>query len=225
MNCQSINLIYDFIYIVPAALIAIMMHELAHGYVSYILGDPTPKRQGRLSLNPAKHLDVVGTICLILFRVGWAKPVVINPDYYKNKRLGMFLVALAGPLINFILAFVSIIVVALIWKYVVNYTIVINIILNFLINLAIINIGLGVFNLIPIPPLDGSKILGSFLKGKAYDIYMQIQEYGFIILFVILALSSMRSGGVSIISEAVYQIFYFFVELIGKMFGLATSLF
>lgn len=220
MSCQALNSFVDYIYIIPAALIAIMMHELAHGYVSYLLGDPTPKRQGRLSLNPAKHLDAVGTLCLILFRVGWAKPVVINPDYYKNKRLGMFLVALAGPLTNFILAFISIIIVAIFWKYTTNYTIFINVILNFLINLAIINIGLGVFNLIPIPPLDGSKILGSFLKGKAYEIYMQIQQYGFIILFIILALSSMRSGGVSIISEAVYNIFYFIVEIVEKLFGL-----
>ena len=100
------NLI-EYLYIVPAALIAIMLHEIAHGLVSYWLGDPTPKRQGRLSLNPLKHLDPVGTICLILFHVGWAKPVVVNPDYYKKRKLGMALVALAGPLTNFIVAIVS----------------------------------------------------------------------------------------------------------------------
>ena len=78
----------DYIYIVPAALIAIILHELAHGLMSYWLGDPTPKRQGRLSLNPLNHLDLVGTLCLIFFHVGWAKPVVINPEYYKKKKLG-----------------------------------------------------------------------------------------------------------------------------------------
>ena len=154
------NLI-EYLYIVPAALIAIMLHEIAHGLVSYWLGDPTPKRQGRLSLNPLKHLDPVGTICLILFHVGWAKPVVVNPDYYKKRKLGMALVALAGPLTNFIVAIVSMIIIGFILKFANSSLAIFDIINTFLLILAIINIGLGVFNLIPIPPLDGSKILGS----------------------------------------------------------------
>ena len=94
----------DYLYIIPCVLIAIIFHELAHGLVSYWLGDPTPKENGRLSLNPLRHIDPIGLLCLVIFRVGWAKPVVVNSQYYKNRRLGMFLVAMAGPLTNFIIA-------------------------------------------------------------------------------------------------------------------------
>ena len=93
------------IYTAPATLLAISAHEFAHGLVSYWLGDPTPKRDGRLSLNPLHHLDLVGTICMLVFRFGWAKPVKVNPQYYKNPKQGMALTALAGPVMNLILAF------------------------------------------------------------------------------------------------------------------------
>ena len=213
------NLI-EYLYIIPAALIAIMFHEIAHGLVSYWLGDPTPKRQGRLSLNPLKHLDPVGTICLILFHVGWAKPVVVNPDYYKKRKLGMALVALAGPLTNFIVAIFSMIIIGFILKFA-NYSLPIFIIINnFLLILAIINIGLGIFNLIPIPPLDGSKILGSFLKGQVYEQYMKYQQYGFMILALLLFLSSLAGGGVSFISVAVDYVTNFFLKIIYIIFGL-----
>lgn len=214
------NLI-EYLYIVPAALIAIMLHEIAHGLVSYWLGDPTPKRQGRLSLNPLKHLDPVGTICLILFHVGWAKPVVVNPDYYKKRKLGMALVALAGPLTNFIVAIVSMIIIGFILKFANSSLTIFDIINTFLLILAIINIGLGVFNLIPIPPLDGSKILGSFLKGQVYEQYMKYQQYGFIILALLLLLSSLAGGGVSFISIAVDYITNFFLKIVYIIFGLA----
>ena len=214
------NLI-EYLYIVPAALIAIMLHEIAHGLVSYWLGDPTPKRQGRLSLNPLKHLDPVGTICLILFHVGWAKPVVVNPDYYKKRKLGMALVALAGPLTNFIVAIVSMIIIGFILKFANSSLAIFDIINTFLLILAIINIGLGVFNLIPIPPLDGSKILGSFLKGQVYEQYMKYQQYGFIILALLLFLSSLAGGGVSFISIAVDYITNFFLKIVYIIFGLA----
>ena len=104
-----VKAIYTFfqtlIYVVPALLIAISMHEFAHGYMSYLLGDPTPKMDGRLTLNPFRHLDVWGTLCLLVFHVGWAKPIRVNTRNYKNKRRDMILVAAAGPLMNFILAF------------------------------------------------------------------------------------------------------------------------
>lgn len=213
------NLI-DYLYIIPAALIAIMLHEIAHGLVSYWLGDPTPKRQGRLSFNPLKHLDPVGTICLILFHVGWAKPVVVNPDYYKKRRLGMALVALAGPLTNFLVAIISMFIMGFILKFA-NYSLPIFLVINnFLLILAIINIGLGIFNLIPIPPLDGSKILGSFLKGQVYEQYMKYQQYGFIILAVILLLSSLAGGGISFISLAVDYVTNFFLKIVYLIFGL-----
>ena len=208
----------DYIYIVVAALFAIILHEIAHGLVSTWLGDPTPKRQGRLSLNPLKHLDPIGTLCLILFHVGWAKPVVVNPDYYKNKKRGMALVALAGPLMNFLLAIFSIIIMAIFVK--VNaYSNVLIIIYNFLLYFSVINLGLGLFNLIPIPPLDGSRILGAFLKDDTYEQYMKYERYGFIIIAILLALSSLRGNGTSFISELVDIIFNFIFRLVLKIFG------
>ena len=203
----------DYIYIIPAALIAIMFHELAHGLVSYWLGDPTPKRQGRLSLNPIKHLDPIGLLCLIFFHVGWAKPVVVNPEYYNKKRLGMALVSLAGPLANFLVSILSFVIMFFILKYMDLSSNIMGMFLNFLTYSAIINIGLGVFNLIPIPPLDGSKILGSFLKGEVYEQYMKYQQYGFIILSVLLVLSSLAGGGTSFISNIVEIIFNFFFKV------------
>ena len=210
----------DYLYIIPAALIAIMLHEISHGLMSYLLGDPTPKRQGRLSLNPKKHLDPVGTLCLIFFHVGWAKPVVVNSEYYKKPRLGLFLVSLAGPLTNFILALVSVFGMCFIIKHAQSYSEIANAALNFFMYLAIINIGLGVFNLLPIPPLDGSKILGSFLKGEAYYQYMKYQEYGFLILGGLLILSSLAGGGTSFISIAVEVIFKFFLNVGKIIFGI-----
>lgn len=208
----------DYIYIVVAALFAIILHEIAHGLVSTWLGDPTPKRQGRLSLNPLKHLDPIGTLCLIFFHVGWAKPVVVNPDYYKNKKRGMALVALAGPLMNFLLAIFSIIIMAIFLK--VNaYSNVLIIIYNFLLYFSVINLGLGLFNLIPIPPLDGSRILGAFLKDDTYEQYMKYERYGFIIIAILLALSSLRGNGTSFISELVDIIFNFIFRLVLKIFG------
>ena len=208
----------DYIYIVVAALFATILHEIAHGLVSTWLGDPTPKRQGRLSLNPLKHLDPIGTLCLIFFHVGWAKPVVVNPDYYKNKKRGMALVALAGPLMNFLLAIFSIIIMAIFVK--VNaYSNVLIIIYNFLLYFSVINLGLGLFNLIPIPPLDGSRILGAFLKDDTYEQYMKYERYGFIIIAILLALSSLRGNGTSFISELVDIIFNFIFRLVLKIFG------
>ena len=208
----------DYIYIVVAALFAIILHEIAHGLVSTWLGDPTPKRQGRLSLNPLKHLDPIGTLCLIFFHVGWAKPVVVNPDYYKNKKRGMALVALAGPLMNFLLAIFSIIIMAIFVK--VNaYSNVLIIIYNFLLYFSVINLGLGLFNLIPIPPLDGSRILGAFLKDDTDEQYMKYERYGFIIIAILLALSSLRGNGTSFISELVDIIFNFIFRLVLKIFG------
>ena len=217
------NLI-DYIFIVPAALIAIILHELAHGLVSYWLGDPTPKRQGRLSLNPLNHLDLFGTLCLIFFHVGWAKPVVINPEYYKKKKLGMFLVALAGPFVNIIICVTSLVIYAIFLRVCFYFNVSNNdlyyVVGTFLMTIAMINLGLAIFNLLPIPPLDGSKILGSFLKGEVYEQYMKYQQYGFIFLALVLLLSSMSSGGMSFITVAVEYVFNFLWQIICVLFGL-----
>lgn len=210
--------ILEYIYIIPAALIAIVLHELSHGLASALLGDPTPKRQGRLSLNPLKHLDPLGTLCLVVFHVGWAKPVVVNPEYYKHKKGGMALVALAGPLMNFIIAILSIIVLSLITVFAKGGNNFVEVIFTFFTYLAIINLGLGIFNLIPIPPLDGSRIIGAALTDRGYEVYMKIERFGFIVIALLLVLSSLRGNGISIVSEMVEHIFLFFYQFFVKLF-------
>lgn len=195
------NKIIELIFTGIAVIIAMVFHELAHGYVSYKLGDETPKRDGRLTLNPMAHLDLFGTIMLFLFHFGWAKPVQINPYYYKNKKLGTVVVSLAGPFTNFIIAFICILLLRL------NSLLPI-IIVEFLYSLITINIGLGVFNLIPIPPLDGSKVLAAVLPQDLYMKYMSIEQYGFIILIVILS-TGVLSPFLNVLFTYVYEILGF----------------
>lgn len=171
-------------------LVAMILHEMSHAYMSYFLGDPTPKETGRLSPNPLKHIDPIGFVCMLLFRVGWAKPVMINSEYYKKRKLGIFLVALAGPLMNFLLAIVTAFIYVIFVKFNIDNEIIIYTLQIFI----ILNIGLGTFNLIPIPPLDGSRIVGSFLSANAYNGYMKIQKYGFIIICVILSIDSLLAS-------------------------------
>lgn len=179
------KLISTLIYTVPAVLIAICFHEFAHGFVSYKLGDPNPRRSGRLSLNPLNHLDPVGTLALIFFGFGWAKPVMVDPSYYENKKSGMVKVALAGPLMNFFIALICLLVFGIQIKYEVYFG---SYITTLLIVTAQINIGLGVFNLIPFPPLDGSKVLGAVLPEKMYFGYMRYEIYGQFIIILLLYL-------------------------------------
>lgn len=181
-----INFIIRLLYSAPAVLIAISMHEFAHGYVSWKLGDPTPKQSGRLSLNPFAHLDPVGTLCLLLFHFGWAKPVGVNPWYYKNRKQGMVLVSLAGPLMNFLVALVSTILLGLALKLTGGRGIFAEILYQLLLNVVLVNIGLGLFNLIPVPPLDGSKVLGAVLPERYYFGYMRFEQYGTIVLLILL---------------------------------------
>ncbi|SKA88375.1 Zn-dependent protease (includes SpoIVFB) [Paucidesulfovibrio gracilis DSM 16080] len=171
-------------------LLALTFHEVAHGMVAYRLGDPTAKLHGRLTLNPLKHLDPLGTLIFFIARVGWAKPVPVNPGYFKNPRKGMLLVALAGPLANFALAlgfaalfhiFASIDVPgreSLLFK--VLYPTVLICQAGVFVNLI-----LGIFNLLPIPPLDGSNILAGILPRAVAAKYMSLARYG---VFLILGL-------------------------------------
>lgn len=209
----------DYLYIIPAALIAIMCHELTHGLFSYMQGDPTPKEQGRLSLNPAKHLDLFGTLCLIFLGFGWAKPVQVDPRYYKNPKWGMALVALGGPLANFVIAFLSGLILTLIEFYV-PYSDFSMILYNFFLYLIIINVGLGLFNLIPIPPLDGSKIIGAILPESSYHQYMKYQKYGMFFIIGLLVLLDVLEmmGYPSILNEALNVIVNFILNFWMKIF-------
>jgi Zn-dependent protease len=196
------------IYAVPLFL-GIICHEVAHGYVSYLLGDPTAKNAGRLTLNPLKHLDLVGTLVFLLTRmIGWAKPVPINPGYYQNPRQGIVLVSLAGPATNFVLAALFYLlyrglaaVIMTSDPQLAGY--VIYPIVNIAAAGTIINIILGIFNLIPIPPLDGSKVLAVILPPRMAAKYMKLERYGFIIL-ILLVMTGVFEGFFRVIIGSVY---------------------
>ncbi|TYP59892.1 site-2 protease family protein [Thermosediminibacter litoriperuensis] len=159
---------------IPALLIAITFHEYAHARVSYALGDPTPKWTGRLTLNPISHLDPIGLLMLWIFKFGWAKPVMVDPRYYRNSKTGMILTSMAGPLTNLLLAFITLALLKLD-----TFS---GVAASFIETLFSYNLILAVFNLIPLPPLDGSKILSGFLPGSLSDALAQLETYGPLIL-------------------------------------------
>ncbi len=177
------NPIY-FILSALAALIALTVHEYCHGYAAYKLGDDTAKLQGRLTLNPLKHLDPFGAICLVLFHIGWAKPVPVNPRNFKDRKKGFAITAAAGPLSNLILGFIAAFLHLLLFAFVRDMTFesknfTYHFISNFLLFLYIfhlINVGLGLFNLLPIPPFDGSRLLNVFLPPKTYFAIMKYER-------------------------------------------------
>lgn len=190
----------QIILAVPAILLAISFHELGHGYVAYKLGDPTPKYQGRLTLNPLAHLDPLGTLMLVLFRVGWAKPVMINTQYFKNKRQGTLLVSLAGPMANVLLGWIFYNVLKITSLHFPYTKFSASLAMFLLVNVQV-NLGLASFNLIPLPPLDGSHILASILPPRAAYNFAKLARYGPIILIVLLI-----SGGARFIMNPIYNV-------------------
>lgn len=180
---------FDFhrlLYVVPAIIIALTVHEYAHARVAYAFGDSTAKNAGRLSLNPLRHLDVLGTLLLIIVGFGWAKPVPINPWYFgENRKRKVLWVSLAGPVANLIQAVVGTAALALIQHFVIKPSPFILYIVQLLLYYIQINIVLAIFNLIPIPPLDGSKILASLLPDRQFGIILGLERYGFLILMIL----------------------------------------
>jgi Zn-dependent protease len=176
------------IYRVPALLMALTVHEYAHGAMSASLGDPTPEAQGRLTMNPLAHLDIFGTIMLVLVGFGWAKPVEVDPRYYKHPREDFMKVALAGPAANLLLCFLSFFIASVLAKFVAPRVGIRSFIgvATFLRWLALYNVWFAFFNLIPIPPLDGYNVLRRFLpyeKAVAYESF--IGRYSTLILIVL----------------------------------------
>ena len=190
-------------------------HEVAHGYVAYKFGDDTAKREGRITLNPLKHLDLTGIILPILlllsgsgFIVGWAKPVPVNFSRLKPERPGLFCVAIAGITVNFIFASIALIIIRLFGK---NFDIN-GIMMTVLLSIYIINLALGLFNLIPVTPLDGGRIIYSMAGTKVRDFYNQIEKYGIVIILFL--------AYIGFVSDYLSVVLSFFLSLTGINVGL-----
>ncbi len=169
----------NLLYSLPGLFVAIIFHELSHGLAAYALGDDTAKNSGRLTLNPLKHIDPVGFISMLVFKFGWAKPVPINPLKFKKRKRDTLLVSLAGPAANFIIAVTIVFVMKL-------NVITSNLVFEMLLITLWYNIMLGVFNLLPFPPLDGSKIVASLLPKKVEYYFYKYERYFYLILIVLI---------------------------------------
>ena len=183
---------FDFSYLldillsVIPSLFCITFHELSHGYVAYLLGDDTAKRAGRLTLNPLKHIDPMGLLMMVMFRFGWAKPVPVNMYRFKDPKKGMAITALAGPVSNLLLAVVFMVLYGALYLPL-RKSAVGGYVLQMLVLGGYISTGLAVFNLIPIPPLDGSKVLFSLMSDEQYRTLMRYERYGMMILLLLVA--------------------------------------
>lgn len=202
----------------PGVIIAITFHEFAHAYAADKLGDYTPRSQGRLNLNPLSHVDPVGFILLLWAGFGWGKPVQINPRNFDSKvslRTGEAIVSFAGPLMNFLLAIIFMIFTVALQYFAPNTTI-FNVLYNVCSYTCVINIGLGIFNLIPLPPLDGSKILKNFLSYNAVN-WFENNERIFYIVFLLIWILGLHSYILSPIFTVVYNGLNW---IISSLFGL-----
>ncbi|MBP1758170.1 MAG: rane metalloprotease [Firmicutes bacterium] len=209
---------------IAAIMLCVVVHEMSHGYAAYLLGDPTAKAGHRLSLNPLRHIDPFGLLMMFVVGFGWAKPVPVDPSYFRKPKSGMAITAFAGPLSNFIMAFIAALGLNAAYGY---YAVAgagpsLSYLIEFLTVCVAMNIGLGIFNLIPFPPLDGSKIFGILLPERTYFQLMRYESYGILILMALLwfgfldaPLYAARSVITNVLFEGTQFMYTFMVNLLG----------
>ena len=208
-NSFGDKLLLLLVALISSAIIVFLtlpIHEFAHGLVAHWLGDNTAKNMGRLTLNPLKHLDIIGSLSILIFGFGWAKPVPVNMNRFKNPKVGMAITALAGPVSNLILAFIATFFTVLI-RFIIQLgemSFIVSFIYTVCYYIATINVSLAVFNLIPIPPLDGSRILNAFLSDRVYYKIMAYENYFFILILVVI---NAFSGVITAVDNAFLDLF------------------
>ena len=192
--------------VVPA-LLCITLHELAHGVVAYWLGDSTAKDAGRLTLNPLKHLDLMGLVMMVVFHFGWAKPVPVNMYRFKNPKWGMALTAVAGPGMNVLIAIVFLFLYGLLFTPLHGE----GIVLEMIYLTAYLSLSFAIFNIIPISPLDGSKVLGAVLPERHYETLMRYERYGMLLLLALVA-TGVLGRPLSDVTQAAFNKLFIFAE-------------
>jgi len=198
---------FSFAILAVILLYSIIFHEIAHGWIAHLFGDNTALYSGRLTLNPKSHLDPIGTVALFLVGFGWARPVPVNYSSFSNRRFGLFFVALAGCATNILLAIIALFLLQF------NFINTNPVFIKVLPYMAQINIMLGAFNLIPIPPLDGSKVLMSFLSYRAQERLSMLEPYGFFILIILLftgLLNPVIAFMLSLVQNFIFTLFRLF---------------
>lgn len=210
-SAMNFSSLLDAVLRVAAVFLCLTVHETCHGLAAYALGDPTAKSMHRLSLNPLRHIDWIGLAMMFLVGFGWAKPVPVDPRYFRRPKQGMAVTALAGPVSNLLLAALALLAGRVIYLYI-PYTEVWNTVFSFCVyTLAPLSIGLGLFNLIPIPPLDGSKVLAAFLPDRQYGLLMRYERYGMLLLLILSFVGvggSFIGRGISAVYVWMFQLFF-----------------
>ena len=194
-----------------AVFLCLTVHETCHGLAAYALGDPTAKREHRLSLNPLHHIDWVGLACMLVLGFGWAKPVPVDMRYFKKPKQGMALTALAGPASNFLLALALLLAARLTAEHALAAGALNETWFMFLLNTSSLSVGLGLFNLIPIPPLDGSKVVAVLLPDRAYDWLMRYERFGMLVLLAVISVGI----GSNALDSAIRWVFLLLCKIVG----------
>lgn len=215
---DPMEILQSIVFSLVAILIAMTFHECAHAFAAYKCGDPTAKMLGRMTLNPMKHINVTGMVLMLLFGFGWASPVIITPQNFKNKRVGLVVTAAAGPLTNLILCFVSLCihVAFAIFSFMNEGNGILSNLSILFFDIAMYNMSFAIFNLLPVPPLDGSKIVAGFLPLKWQRKYLYLERYHYIIFFVLVIVLNF----LDFLSPLMMMLYGAFYEIIFRLIGL-----